>query len=268
MLRFLFLGDISGDTGLSCVKRLLPGLRERLAVDVCVANVENVANGLGVTKKCLDRLRRIGVDFFTSGNHIWDKDEVFKFIDLRDDLIRPANYPPGTPGHGHRIVSLPLPDGRAVRVLYLNLLGRLFLARVACPFEAAATILEAEKERHDLAFVDFHAEATAEKVALGRFLDGRVTGVFGTHTHVPTNDARILPGGTAYISDLGMCGAEDSVIGCTIGPVLDAFTRRRYRPWGVAHGPAVLNAALVTVDEASRRALAIEPVIAREPVEA
>lgn len=267
MFRLLFLGDVTGEAGIACVRRLLPGIRARLAVDFCVANAENTANGLGVSKRALSRLTKAGVDFFTSGNHVFDHDEVFRFIDARPDLIRPANYPEGTPGRGHAVVAVPREGAPPVRILFANLLGRLFLARAACPFETAERILEREKGAFDLAFVDFHAEATAEKAALGLFLDGRVTGVFGTHTHVPTNDARVLPGGTAYLTDAGMTGAIESVIGVTAAPVLDFFRLRRFRPWSPAKGRAILNGCLVEADETTGRARSIVPVIVAEEAE-
>lgn len=265
MFRLLFLGDITGESGIDFACRRLGALREKHAVDLCCANAENTANGLGVSRRALARLRKAGVDFFTSGNHVFDKDAAIPFIATSEFLIRPANYPPGTPGAGHRIIEVARPGGAPpVRVLFVNLLGRLFLTRAACPFRTAEEIFAAEAGNFDLSLVDFHAEATAEKMALGLFLDGRATAVVGTHTHVQTNDARVLPGGTAYLTDAGMTGALESVIGVTAGPVLDFFRRRRFRPWGPAKGRALLNGCLITADETTGRALAIETLVEHE----
>jgi len=218
-MHVLFLGDIVGRPGRNAIRDFLPGLRAELPVDIVVANAENAAGGLGVTADLLEELGRLGIDAFTLGNHTWRRKSLVDDIGRFANVARPANYPDDVPGQGATIV--PLKDGR--RLGLVNVLGRVFMEPFDCPFEVS--LREVERLRRDVTpiVVDVHAEATSEKVALGWCLDGKCSAVVGTHTHVPTADERILPQGTAYITDVGMTGPLDSVIGMAKGPVIDRF---------------------------------------------
>jgi len=205
-LRILFVGDIVGKTGRRAVQAVLPGLVDRHRPHVVIGNCENLAHGFGITRDTLDEMGAAGIQWFTSGNHIFDKKEAGELLEERPYVLRPLNYPPGVPGNGK--ATVPLPDGRSLTIV--NLMGRAFMAPVDCPFRAMDRVLASE---HDLVFVDFHAEATAEKAAFAHAFDGKVTAIVGTHTHVQTADDRVLPGGTAFVTDVGMTGAMHSVIG-------------------------------------------------------
>jgi 2',3'-cyclic-nucleotide 2'-phosphodiesterase len=207
-MRLLFIGDIVGEPGRSGLERAMPELRDRYSPDAVVANGENVAGGLGITERTADKLFGVGVDVITTGNHVYRHRDSYEFLDRCDRVVRPANYPAGNPGRGHAVV-----DVGDSRLAVLNLSGNLYLEAARSAFaEADARVAELEKAS-DAIVVDFHAEATSEKVGMGWHLDGRVAAVIGTHTHVPTADARVLPGGTAYITDAGMTGARGGVIG-------------------------------------------------------
>jgi metallophosphoesterase (TIGR00282 family) len=208
-MRVLFLADVFGSAGHRAVADRLPALREDLGVDVCVVNAENAADGRGLTPKIADRLLAAGADALTLGNHTWARDEIRGYLDLSDRVVRPANVASGLPGRGLTVVAAR--DGTPVSVV--NLLGWLFLDTPVNPFEVVDRLVEAAAREAHVVVVDFHAEATSEKIAMARWLDGRVTAVIGTHTHVQTSDARVQPGGTAAITDAGMCGPHDSVIG-------------------------------------------------------
>jgi len=251
-LNILIIGDVVGKLGRRTVAAVLPRLRETRSVDLVIANGENAAGGRGMTPATIDELRDAGVDVFTSGNHIWAKREIYPVLeDQSAPLIRPLNYPPGTPGRGiHR-------DGD---VAVVNLIGRTFMGdSVDCPFRSIDAALE-QLAGVSVIIVDLHAEATSEKIAMGHYLDGRVSAVVGTHTHVPTADARVLPGGTAYVSDLGMVGATNSVLGMEYEPVLKRFLTQLPNRWDpVKTGPATFNSVFVTVDD-SGRATAIERI--------
>lgn len=251
-MRILFIGDIVGSPGRRAVALLVPKLRQELALDIVIANGENVAGGRGLTPATANELFSNGIDILTSGNHIWDNREIIPHLDGESPILRPYNYPPGNPGRGLL---------RYKGLVVLNLLGRTFMQPVDDPFRAADEVLS-QLEPGSLVFVDFHAEATSEKQALGWYLDGRVSAVVGTHTHVPTADPRLLPKGTAYVTDAGMCGAKDSVIGDEIEAVLQLFlTQRPTRLVVAEHSPTlVLNAVLIDVDEESGRARSIERV--------
>lgn len=249
-MRILMIGDIIGRPGRRALASLLPQLRSELNIDLVTANAENTAGGFGLTLKTARNLLDAGVDVMTSGNHIWDKKDILPHMDDLP-LLRPANYY-GAPGRGWMMHS---------GVMVLNLQGRVFMPPIDCPFrEADKRLREAESQIGDapnLVVVDFHAEATSEKQGLGWYLDGRVSAVVGTHTHVGTADARILPGGTAYVSDLGMTGPLDSVIGTETAPVLERFRTglpQRFKP---ADGPCVLNSVLINVDDSTGRATEI-----------
>ena len=234
------IGDVIGKPGRRAVASLLPGLRDDLALDLVVANGENSAGGFGITSETADELLSAGVDVITSGNHIWDQKEIIPHLDSDLPVLRPLNYPPGAPGRG----SLRVGD-----TLVVNLLGRVFVGNWDCPFRAIDQLLNETPDPPKAVVVDLHAEATSEKVAMGWYLDGRVSAVVGTHTHVPTADARILPKGTAYVSDLGMVGAANSVIGVQIGEVLERFLTQTPRRLQVAtKGPFVFNSVMIEID--------------------
>ncbi|MCC6489178.1 MAG: TIGR00282 family metallophosphoesterase [Candidatus Hydrogenedentes bacterium] len=256
-MRILFIGDIVGSIGRTCVKRLLPGLCEARRIDMVLANGENAAGGLGATPAILQDLLSIGIHGITMGNHTWRKRELVEGIDSLGPLVRPANYPDGVPGKGSVIVKLP--DGR--RAGLVNVLGRVYMEPYGNPFEAALREVERLRKEVALVVVDFHAEATAEKVAMGWSLDGRCTAVVGTHTHVQTADERVLPQGTAYITDLGMTGPFDSVIGLDRTLSIQRFLTGLPVAHTVATERPGLCGAIVEADDASGRAVSIERVV-------
>jgi metallophosphoesterase (TIGR00282 family) len=251
-MNILLIGDVVGKPGRRAVAALLPGLRAELALDLVIANGENAAGGFGLTEATAGELFAAGVDVITSGNHIWDQKEIIPALDQETAVLRPLNYPPKAPGRG-------VLTQKGVTVI--NLQGRTFMPDTDDPFRAADAALAA-LPAGAVVVVDMHAEATSEKVAMGRYLDGRVAAVIGTHTHVPTADARILPGGTAYVTDAGMCGPSESVIGNEIDAVLERFlTGLPVRLPVAEKSPAVqFNAVLVEIDEATRRARAVRRV--------
>lgn len=260
MMRILFIGDIVGQPGRACVARHLPALRERYGPDAVIANAENAAGGLGVTPHLLKELRKAGIDGFTLGNHTWRRPELIKGIDGLDHVVRPANFPENNPGRGSMILGLA--DGRKIGVL--NLVGRVFMEAARCPFLTADAELEGLRQETPVILVDMHAEATAEKIALGWHLDGRCTAVIGTHTHVQTADGWILPRGTAYLSDVGMCGPYQSVIGVETDKVLHRFLTGMPAKFDVAGGPCVFSGVVIEADDDTGRALQIEPILIRE----
>ena len=252
LLRVLMIGDVVGRPGRRAVKTLLPGLRRELNIDLVVANGENAAGGLGLTLDTANELLSSGVDLITSGNHIWDQKEIIPHLDSAPAILRPLNYPPAAPGRGYSIVD---------DVLIVNIIGRVFVGTFDCPFRAMDQLLEELPDPPKVIIVDLHAEATAEKVAMGWYLDGRVSAVAGTHTHVPTADARILPKGTAYVSDLGMVGAANSVIGVEVKDALERFLLQIPRRLQVAmEGPVYFNSVLVEIDDVTGRAKEIARV--------
>lgn len=255
-LRCLFLGDIVGHPGRAAVRVLLPSLRQQYQAELVVANVENAAGGFGITGPVAEELHDAGIDVMTTGNHVWDKKEVYGFLESCPYLVRPANYPPGVPGRGTLLHRLP---GLSVGVV--NLSGRAFLDCLDDPFRLAPELVAPLRRETPLIIVDFHAEATAEKVALGWHLDGQVSAVLGTHTHVPTADARILPGGTAYITDVGMVGPRDSVLGMDTATILQRFRTQLPLRFPVAEGPVLLCAAYFELDVESGRAERMELVM-------
>jgi metallophosphoesterase (TIGR00282 family) len=254
-LRCLIIGDIIGKPGREAVAALLPQLRRELALDMVIANGENVAAGMGITPRLADELLGMDIDVITSGNHIWDKREIYDYLETDRPLLRPINYPDEAPGRGWLIHHLP--DGDEVAVV--NAMGRVFMNQLDSPFNAIDRLLdEAAVELPPVRIVDFHCEITSEKNAMGWHLDGRVTAVVGTHTHVPTADARLLPKGTAYISDIGMTGPRDSIIGMSVETVMPRFLRHLPTRFVVAEGPVSFNAVLITAERASGRASSIE----------
>jgi len=258
-VKILFCGDVMGRPGREAVKTHVPGLRHDFALDLVVVNAENAAHGAGLTERLCGEFYECGVDILTTGNHVWDQRELIPYIDRDPCVLRPANFPAGTPGAGWRLH--PVSGGR--NVLVINLMGRLFMDALDDPFAGLDAILADHLLAAGAAaiLVDFHAEASSEKMALGHFADGRVSAVFGTHSHIPTADAQILPGGTAYQTDAGMCGDYDSVIGLQKGPAVRRFVTKMpgERPQ-VAEGEGTLCGILLETDDNSGLARRVEPV--------
>jgi metallophosphoesterase (TIGR00282 family) len=258
-MRLLFCGDLVGRAGRDVVVERLPALRRELGLDLVIANAENAAGGFGITQKICTDLYAAGVDCVTTGNHVWDQKETVSFIGGDPRLLRPVNFPAGTPGKGSGIYQ----TARGRKVMVANIMGRLFMDPLDDPFHAADQLLKTHimGGNVDAVVIDFHAEATSEKMALGHFLDGRVSLVVGTHTHVPTADTMILPGGTAYQSDAGMCGDYDSVIGMEKAAPVARFVRKLpTERLSAAQGPATLCGIFVETDDASGLAKRVEPV--------
>jgi len=244
-MRILFIGDIVGNPGRKAARKELARLRSSLSPSLVIANGENAAGGFGITGEVAGELFGMGIDLITTGNHVWDKREVLEYIEREERLLRPLNYPPGVPGRGSMTVS-----AAGVRVGVINLMGRVFMTNLDCPFRAAkqeVVRLKSEEEA-EVILIDFHAEATSEKIALGRYMDGSVAAVLGTHTHVQTADDRLLPGGTAYISDVGMTGPYDSVIGVSADKAIDRFLHQTPTRFDTASGPCQFQAVLVDAD--------------------
>ncbi|MBW2558207.1 MAG: TIGR00282 family metallophosphoesterase [Deltaproteobacteria bacterium] len=254
-MKVLFIGDIVGKPGRNAIRALLPGIVGRYGVDIVIANCENAAAGFGVTRKIVDELYHSEIDILTSGNHIWDKKEINSFIDDYETLLRPANYPEGTVGKGSVVIKTRL---RGISLGVLNLEGRIFMRPLDCPFRVAEREIEKLKNKTDIIIVDMHAEATSEKEALGWFLDGKVSAVLGTHTHVQTADERVLPGGTAYITDVGMTGPFDSVLGMRKEVSLERFLTLLPNRLGVAKGDIRIQGVLIDIDNNTGRACSIE----------
>jgi metallophosphoesterase (TIGR00282 family) len=253
-VRILFIGDIVGKPGRELVRRGLSGLVDFHRIDLVIANAENAAAGFGITREIGDQLLEWGVDVMTSGNHIWDKKEALDYIGAESRLLRPANYPAGAPGKGSYLARTR--DGRSVGVV--NVMGRVFMLNIDDPFAVVLREIEALKERTRIIFVDFHAEATSEKIAMGWHLDGKVTALVGTHTHVQTADERILPRGTAYLTDVGMTGPHDSIIGVDIQAALGKFLTALPARFETATDNPRLNAVMIEADEQTGRATDIE----------
>jgi metallophosphoesterase (TIGR00282 family) len=253
-MRILFVGDIFGKPGREIARRAIPALIEREALDYVIANVENAAAGFGITGDIADAILSYGVDAMTTGNHVWDKKEVLDYIPRQAKLLRPANFPAGAPGRGSYLGRTR--SGEAIGII--NVMGRIFMQPIDDPFAIVLREIEALRAKARVIIVDFHAEATSEKVAMGWHLDGRVTGMFGTHTHVQTADERILPKGTAYLTDAGMTGPHDSIIGVTTEIALTRFVTGMPAKFESATGPGRLNGVIVTADLATGRATAIQ----------
>lgn len=257
----LFLGDVVGRPGRRAVARVLSQLVRDAHVDFIVANCENASGGKGIDPESAEELYDAGIDVLTSGNHVWQNRAIVPYIEEQGRLLRPANFPPGAPGRGWIVRTA----RNGARVGVLNLIGRVFMQPVDCPFRAADEVIERVRDETPVVLVDMHGEATSEKNGMGRFLDGRVTAVVGSHTHIQTADEAILPGGTAYLTDAGMCGPEDSILGVKTDAVLRRFVTQMPTRFEVATGPVIVQGALVDVDEATGRARAIRRV--RERVE-
>ncbi len=258
-MKILYVGDIFGQPGRRIAKEALPLLLKDYAPDLVLANVENAAAGFGITPQLVEELLDLGIAVLTSGNHIWDKKEILVYLAEHADgrLLRPANYPPGVPGHGLYVGK----TRNGIDYAVLNLQGRVFMPTIDCPFRAADAALESLPPEVKIRVLDFHAEATSEKWAMGWYLDGRVTAVVGTHTHVPTADETVLPQGTAYITDLGMTGPYDSVIGIDKNAIIKKFLNQIPARFEVAKGDPRLSAVLIEADAETGRAISIQRIM-------
>ncbi len=250
-MRILVIGDIIGKPGREAVRELLPDLLHEYRLDLVVANGENTAGGLGLTPDTAQELFDSGIDVITSGNHIWHHKEILPYLDGNLPILRPLNYPPAAPGRGYLFRD---------NVLVVNLIGRTFIGDFDCPFRAMDKLLAEFNDKAKVIIVDFHAEATSEKVAMGWYLDGRVSALLGTHTHVGTIDSRILSRGTAYVTDIGMVGPKDSVIGDDVDSVLKRFLTQIPRRLPVGKGRVSFDAIFVEVDEDTSKAIAIKRI--------
>jgi metallophosphoesterase (TIGR00282 family) len=255
-MRVLFIADVVGQPGRRAVQHFIPQLRKREGLDVVIANGENSAGGSGITKRTADEIFAAGADVITSGDHLWDQKEVVELLENERRFVRPLNYPPGTPGQGSVLVQKPGLPPLAV----INLQGRTFMQPLENPFHAIEAEVSRLRQLTRLIFIDFHAEATSEKIALGRMLDGRVSALVGTHTHVQTADEQIFPGGTAFLCDGGFTGPHESVIGREIEPIIARFMTNMPQRFEVAKGRVVMQGALVDIDNLSGRAISIRRV--------
>ncbi|NCN26543.1 TIGR00282 family metallophosphoesterase [bacterium] len=255
-MRLLFIGDIMGEAGRKMVQTYLPILKEKHSIDMVCANGENMAGGFGFNERCYLEMCQAGVDVMTGGNHSFDKKEGYAIIEEEEYLLRPDNYPDKLPGKGHTLYTTPA----GIKVAVFNLMGRIFMDPLDCPFQRFDKLYEQYKDKANIVIVDFHAEATSEKVAFGWFTEGRASLVVGTHTHVQTADERIFPGGTAFICDLGMTGPYDSVIGVKKEPVIEKFVLKRGKRFEPASGDPWLCGVLVDIDEKTGKALKIERI--------
>ena len=259
-MKLVFIGDIVGKPGRQIVAQRIREIREAWQPDILLANAENSAGGLGATPEVIEELKKLGIVGFTMGNHTWRKKSIIPAMPGLPELIRPANYPPGMPGKGHTVITLP--DGRKLGLL--NLIGRVYMEPNDCPFRAADALLpELLKETRTI-LVDMHAEATSEKIAMGWHLDGRCSAVVGTHTHVQTADNWIMPGGTAFITDVGMCGPIQSVIGTDKDVVVKKFLSGMPEKFEVATGAALLSAVAIEIDDNSGQARSINRILIRD----
>ncbi|MFN3550853.1 MAG: TIGR00282 family metallophosphoesterase [Endomicrobiia bacterium] len=257
MIKVLFIGDIVGESGRNCVKLVLSKKININEYDLIIANGENLAGGKGISKNVFEEVINSGVDIITLGNHTFSRKEVLDIIN-HPQLVRPLNYPEGNPGQGYAFIK----TKKGIDVCIINLLGRVFTIEcIDCPFRSIAKVLDEIKEKTKVIIVDFHAEATSEKNALGYFLDGKVSAVLGTHTHIATSDYKILPNGTGYISDVGMCGPQDSIIGLEIESVLRRFLLGVPQKFNVAKGRCQFNAVELTIDEVTAKCLDIKQII-------
>lgn len=253
-MNILLIGDIVGKPGRAVLRALLSRLQKENDIEFTIANAENAAGGRGLTQDVKDEILGLGIDVLTMGNHVWDNKNIFSFIDDEPRLIRPANYPGDCPGQGYHIYNA----GFNKKIAVINLSGRIYLPPLDCPFQIANDILEKLPKTVDYTIVDFHAEATSEKLALGYYLDGKVTAVLGTHTHIQTADERIMPKGTGYITDLGMTGPVHSILGMEIEPIIDKFLSGRPTRFDVAKGQAQIQGVILQLDDDSSKLLEIK----------
>lgn len=254
-IKVLFIGDIVGNTGRKALKETLPHLKSKYNPDIIIANGENAASGRGITAKIAKEFFELGIHGLTMGNHTWDNKEIFDFIDDEARMVRPANYPPGTPGQGHTVIKA---NGKELALV--NLMGRTFLPPLEDPFRMADEIVGGLSKKTKCILVDFHAEATSEKIAMGWHLDGRVSLVVGTHTHVQSNDDTILPQGTAYLTDAGMVGSREGILGMERTAVLRKFTTQLPVRFQVCEGKWQFHGCFVELDESTGRAKSIQKI--------
>lgn len=258
-MKVLFIGDIVGSPGREAIKKLVPGIVKKEKIDFVIANGENAAGGSGLTPSITDELLSYGVDVITSGDHVWKKKEIIDYIDTSKNLLRPLNYPKEVPGKGSAIVK----SGSGIKVGVINLVGRVFMQAVECPFRVSKEEVEKLREKTSVIIVDIHAEATSEKIALGWYLDGSVSLVIGTHTHVQTADEKILPKGTAYLTDCGMTGPFDGVIGRKKEQILSRFITQMPVRFEMAEEDVRLNGAICDIDEKTGTATSIKRIEVR-----
>jgi metallophosphoesterase (TIGR00282 family) len=267
-VKLLFIGDIVGQPGRRAVAELLPELRREHQIDFVIANGENSAGGSGITPRTAEEIFSAGVDAITSGDHLWDQKDVMELLANERRFLRPLNYPAGTPGQGSGVFEVQSPKSKAqspILIAVLNAQGRTFMPDLENPFHAARAEVERLRRQTKIIFVDFHAEATSEKIAFARFLDGQVSAVVGTHTHVQTADEQIFPGGTAYLSDAGFTGPHESVLGREIEPVIRRFLTNMPQRFDVARERILLHGAVVEVDAQTGRASRIQRVSQKLP---
>ncbi len=253
-MKILFVADIFGRPGRRIVAQFVPQLKKHYEIDVCIGNCENIAGGLGVTPKTAKEIFSSGIDILTSGNHLWDRKEIIDYLAKEKRILKPANYPPGVPGNDYYIQQVP--SGRKLAIL--NLQGRTFIQNIDCPFRIADKFIKLLANETNLIFVDFHGEATAEKMAFAWYVDGRVSAVVGTHTHIQTADERVLPKGTAYITDAGMTGPHNSVIGIKIKNAVERFIKQTPNKFEVAKKNLILNGVIIEINEENGKAISIE----------
>ncbi|MFQ5454724.1 MAG: TIGR00282 family metallophosphoesterase [Nitrospirota bacterium] len=255
-MRIIFIGDIVGECGRKILRRQLNSLVRKERIDIIAVNVENAAGGFGITVNIAEEFLDMGIHVMTSGNHIWDKKEIINYLNKQERLLRPANYPEGVPGFGSTILNLK--DGEKLGVLHL--MGRIFMTPIDCPFRTAEREIEILKRETPNILVDFHAEATSEKVAMGLFLDGKVSAVIGTHTHVQTADEQVLPEGTGYITDVGMTGPFHSVIGIKKEQAIKKFLTHTPKRFEMAKGVGILSGILIEIDPVRGHTTGIERI--------
>ncbi|TES92513.1 MAG: TIGR00282 family metallophosphoesterase [Candidatus Cloacimonadota bacterium] len=262
-MRILIIGDIVGRPGRCLLSMILPQIKEELSADFTIANGENAAGGFGITPKIARKIRSYGIDCITSGNHVWDRKEIIDFLPETDFLLRPANYPPMNPGRGSRIFSL----NNERKIGVINLQGRTYMKNIDCPFRVGETIINEMRKETKIIIVDFHAETTAEKKAFAWFIDGKVSLVFGTHTHVQTADESIFPKGTGYITDIGMTGSFDSVIGVKKYSSINFFLKQTPERFDAAKKDRRMNGIFVEIDDVTGKTLKIERIERKVPDE-
>lgn len=255
-MNILVIADIVGRPGRRAIKGLLPGIQKEHNIDFIIANAENAAGGRGLTRQVLNELLNSGIDVLTMGNHVWDNKEIYSFVDDEFRLVRPINFPPYCPGQGYHIYT----GGINKKIAVINAMGRVFLSPLDCPFRGIEKALQEIQKHSDIIIIDFHAEATSEKLALGYYFDGKVTAVLGTHTHIQTADERILPGGTAYITDLGMTGPQESILGMDKDMVINKIIYQRPVRLEVAGGTAILQGVILSIDDNNNQVQKIDRI--------
>jgi 2',3'-cyclic-nucleotide 2'-phosphodiesterase len=260
-MKVLFIGDIVGKTGRNATKALLPAIVNRYKIDLVIANGENAAGGFGITDKLASEIFSHGVHVITTGNHVWDKKEFIPQISKEDRVLRPINYPPGVPGYGSLLYSL----HNGFKVGVINISGRVFMSHIDCPFRTGKDEVEKLRNTTKMIIIDFHAEATSEKIAFGYYMDGKVSAVIGTHTHVQTADEKILPGGTAYITDVGMTGPYDSVIGIEKEQIIERFLTNMPMRFETAKGEGIFSAVVIEIDEETGKSSAVQRLQLKYP---